>query len=97
MRGERGYGRWDLMLIFPCRPKPLFQSEARCEAIDVKMISYSLANKTHFHKKGFELSLLLKVRNLDFGKGLFFFETFHRNELYQLNFQLADPSFQDKL
>ena len=29
--------------------KPLFQSEAKCEAIDMKMILYSHANKTHFH------------------------------------------------
>ena len=40
--------------------KPLFQSEATCEAIDKKMISYSHANKTHFDKKGF--ALVLKVR-----------------------------------
>ena len=36
--------------------KPLFQSEATCEAIDMKMFSYSQANKTHFHKKGFALN-----------------------------------------
>ena len=29
---------------------------------DVKMIFYSHANKTHFHKKGFALSLVMKVR-----------------------------------
>ena len=29
---------------------------------DMKMIFYSQANKTHFHKKGFALSLVLKVR-----------------------------------
>ena len=38
-------------------PKPLFQSEAKCEAIDMKMSFYSHANKTHFHKKSFPLSL----------------------------------------
>ena len=43
-------------------PKPLFQSEAKCEAIDVKMIFSSHANKTHFHMKDFALSLFLKVR-----------------------------------
>ena len=42
--------------------KPLFQSEAECEAIDMEMIFYSHTNKTHFHKKGFALSLVLKVR-----------------------------------
>ena len=39
--------------------KPLFQSEAKCEAIDMKMICYSHTLK---HKKGFALSLVLKVR-----------------------------------
>ena len=43
-------------------PKPLFQNEAECEAIDMEMIFYSHTNKTHFHKKGFALSLVLKVR-----------------------------------
>ena len=43
-------------------PKPLFQSEANCKAIDVKMIFYSHANVTHFHYKGFVLSLVLKVK-----------------------------------
>ena len=41
-------------------PKPLFQSEAQCEAIDD---FYSHANKTrHFQKKGFALSLVLQAR-----------------------------------
>ena len=30
------------------------------EAIDMKMIIYPHANKTHFHNKGFTLSLVLK-------------------------------------
>ena len=34
--------------------KLLFQSEAKCKAIDMKMIFYSYANKIHFQKKGFE-------------------------------------------
>ena len=51
---------------FPSYPKPLFQSEAKCEATDIKMIFfYSHAYKTHFHKKGIALSLALKAR--DFG------------------------------
>ena len=33
-----------------------------CEAIDMKMIFNYDANKTHFHNKGFALSLVLKVR-----------------------------------
>ena len=34
--------------------KPLFQSEAKCEAIDLKMIFNFHAHKTHFPNKGFE-------------------------------------------
>ena len=40
---------------FPSNPKPPFQSEAKCEAIDTKMIFYSRAIKTNFHEKGFAL------------------------------------------
>jgi len=36
--------------LLPSRPQPLFQSEAKCKAIDLKMFFYSHANKTHFHK-----------------------------------------------
>ena len=36
-------------------------SEAKCEAIDIKMIFYSHANKTHVHNKCFVLNLVLKV------------------------------------
>ena len=46
---------------FPSSKKSHFQSEAKCEAIDMKMIFNYDANKTHFHNKGFELSLVLKV------------------------------------
>jgi len=35
--------------------------EAKCEAIDTIMIFYSHANKTHFHKKGVALSLVLEL------------------------------------
>ena len=35
---------------------------AKCEAIAVKMIIYSHANTPHLLKKGFALSLVLKVR-----------------------------------
>ena len=48
--------------LFPSCSKLLFQSEAKCEAIDMKMIFYSYANETHFHKKGFTLGLVVKVR-----------------------------------
>ena len=47
---------------FPCSKKSHFQSEAKCEAVDMKMIFNYDANKTHFHNKGFALSLVLKVR-----------------------------------
>ena len=47
---------------FPSSKKSHSQSEAKCEAIDMKMIFNYDANKTHFHNKGFALSLVLKVR-----------------------------------
>ena len=36
--------------------KSLLQSGANCEAIDLKMMFYSHANKTHFHKKVLHLA-----------------------------------------
>ena len=36
----------------------------------MKIVLYSHENKTHFHKKGFALSLMLKARFLDLGNGL---------------------------
>ena len=38
---------------FPSCPKPLFESEAKCEVIDMR---------TFFHKKGFALRLVFEVR-----------------------------------
>ena len=49
--------------------KPHFQSEAKCKAIDMKMIFYFHANKIHFQKKHFEYSLVLKVRVFEHGNG----------------------------
>ena len=46
---------------FPSSKKSHLQSEAKCEAIDMKMIFNYDANKTHFHNKGFALNLVLKV------------------------------------
>ena len=43
-------------------PESLFQNEGRCSAFDMEIIFHSHANKTHFHKKGFAPSLILKVR-----------------------------------
>ena len=48
--------------LFPSCPKPLFQSEAKCEAIDMKTTFYSRGNKTHFREKGFAFSLVLIMR-----------------------------------
>ena len=48
--------------------KPLYQSEAKCEVIDMEMTSFLMQIKlicTRKIKKGFALSLGLKVR--DFG------------------------------
>ena len=47
---------------FPSFKKSHFQSEAKCETIDMKMSFNYDANKTYFHNKGFALSLVLKVR-----------------------------------
>ena len=52
----------DLNRPFPSSKKSHFQSEAKCEAIDMKMIFNYDANKIYFHNKGFALSLVLKVR-----------------------------------
>ena len=51
---------------YPSCPKPQFQSEAKCKAID----THSRANKTHFHKKGFALSPVLKGNFLEIRDGL---------------------------
>ena len=47
---------------FPSSPRPLFQNEGRCSVFDMEIIFHSHANKTHFHKKGCALGLILKVR-----------------------------------
>ena len=47
---------------FPSSKKSHFQNEAKCEAIDMEIIFNYYANKTHFHNKGFALSLVLKLR-----------------------------------
>ena len=47
--------------LFPSCFKPLIQSEAKVVAIDITRIFYFHANITHFHKKGFAPSLVLKV------------------------------------
>ena len=47
---------------FPSSKKSHFQSEDKCESINMKMIFNYDANKTHFHNKGFALRLVLRVR-----------------------------------
>ena len=62
------------MLFFVCVPSspgPLFQNEGRCSAFDMDIIFHSQANKTHFHKKVCAPSLILKVRFLELGIGLY--------------------------
>ena len=66
--GEKQRALWYVMVFsgvfnrpFPSSKKSHFQSETKCEAIDMKMIFNYHANKTHFHNKGFALSLVLKV------------------------------------
>ena len=51
-------------------PKPLFKNETKGKAIDIKLIVYSHVNNTHFHKKDFELSLVLKGRVFGTRNGL---------------------------
>ena len=46
----------------PSFPGSLYQNEVKCSAFDMEMIFHSHANKTHFHKKGCALGLILKVR-----------------------------------
>ena len=50
--------------------KFLFQGEAKCKAIDVTVIFYSCADKTHFHKKGLHLARVFVTQrwpiNLEF-------------------------------
>ena len=53
---------------FSSSKKSHFQSEAKCQAIDMKMSFNYDANKTHFHNKGFAPSLVLKVRFFGTGK-----------------------------
>ena len=73
VKGERCFGSWSSTWLpwrhvqtsnmsFPSSPGPLYQNEVKCSAFDMEMIFHSHANKTHFHKKGCALSLILKVR-----------------------------------
>ena len=61
-RSRNGANQAAVNRPFPSSKKSHFQSEAKCEAIDMKMIFNYDANKIYFHNKGFALSLVLKVR-----------------------------------
>ena len=43
-------------------PKPLFQIEVKCEAVNMEKIVSFHSNETRFPKKDFAFSLVLKVR-----------------------------------
>ena len=60
-------------------PKPLFQSEAKCQTIDIKMIFHSHSNKTHFQKKSFALSPLALKSEAD-----------HKNRHNDHSFQIGE-------
>ena len=49
---------------FPSFPGPLYQNEVKFLAFNMEIIFHSHANKTHFHKKGCALGLILKVKVL---------------------------------
>ena len=57
-------------------PKPLFQSEAKCESIDMKNIFYSHANKLIFTRKVFYLASFWKWEFLELGNGLIGFSVY---------------------
>ena len=55
-------------------PKNLtLKKEAKCEAIDMKMIFNYDTNKTHFHVKGFALSLNCLESEIFWNLGMAFF------------------------
>ena len=55
---------YNIVLLVLSSPWPVYQNEGKCLTFDLKMIFHSPANKTHFHKKGCALGLILKVRVL---------------------------------
>ena len=63
---NKSFHRFEQHIIFKLMtyssPGPLFQNEGRCSAFDMEVIFHSYVNKTHFHKKGFAVGVILKVR-----------------------------------
>ena len=49
---------------FPSSRGPLYQNEVKCSAFDMEMIFHS-HGKSHFHKKGCLLGLIVKVRGFE--------------------------------
>ena len=49
------------------RRRPLFQSEAKCEAIDMKIIFYSHTNQTHYPRRVLHLASYWKWTFLELG------------------------------
>ena len=47
---------------FLSSPGPPYQNEVKYSAFDIEMIFHSHADKTNFHRKGYALGLILKVR-----------------------------------
>ena len=47
---------------FTSFPGPLYRSKVKCSASDMEMIFHSHGNKTHFHKNGCALGLILNLR-----------------------------------
>ena len=45
---------------FPSSPGLLYRNEVKCLAFDVEMVFHAHAIKSHFHKEGCTLRLILK-------------------------------------
>ena len=68
---------------FPSSLGPLYQNEVKCSAVDME-IFHAHANKTHFHKKGYALGLILKARVFGTRKWPIFFFTFGTSIWYHI-------------
>ena len=68
------------MEAFPSCPKPLFQSEAKCEAIDIKTTVILIQIKLIFTAKVLHLASFWKWEFLELGSGLFWFFFFYIKE-----------------
>ena len=73
--------RTDYNRPFPSSKKFHFQNEAKRETFVVEMSFNYDANKTHFHNKGFALSLVLKVKLFGTRKWPITFKAIHGQAL----------------